>query len=152
MNKKIILICITIIVFVIIITFIFLRPKTEPALNTLPATQQAHIVSETDPPQVVSTKPADLDGSLVSSSKTIEITFNRPLENVGEFKTRIEPEVNFKKTLSSDRKTGIITFEKPLELGKSYLLSIGADTKFDGVGNWGQTKEFRFRTTPYRGL
>ena len=29
---------------------------------------------------------------------------------------------------------------------------IGPDTKFDGVGNWGEDKTFRFRTIRYRGI
>ena len=82
----------------------------------------------------------------------IEISFNKPLQNVPEFKVRIEPKVDFKVELSSERKTAKITFIKPLDLGAAYTLTINPDTKFDEVGDWGQTKDFHFRTVRYRGI
>lgn len=150
-NNKLILILISVLVFIVVATaaFIFLKPKAEIAP---PAPAQPQIISETDSPQIVSIKPANLEESIFSSNESIEITFNRSLENVGEFKVRIDPTVEFKKTVSSDRKTGIITFEKPLEPGKSFTIFIGSDTKFDGVGAWGQSRELHFRTVTYKGI
>ena len=109
-------------------------------------------ISETDSPQIISTKPDPLDNAIVSATETIEITFNRPLQNIGEFKNRIEPKIEYKVELSGDRKTAKIIFEKPLDLGTSYTLSIGPDTKFDGMGDWGQNKDYHFRTITYKGI
>ncbi len=108
--------------------------------------------SQTDFPHVASTKPDPLEGTIVSASEPVEITFNRPLENVGEFKLKIEPKIDFKVTLSSDRKTAKISFPKALELGVTYTLFIGTDTKFDGVGAWGQEKIYHIKTVSYRGV
>lgn len=108
--------------------------------------------SQTDKPQIVSTKPEPLNENFVSGSEPIEITFNRPMENVGEFKIRIEPKIDYKVELSADRKTAKITPSKPYPLGTSFTLYINSDTKFDGVGSWGENKEFHFRTIKYTGV
>lgn len=103
-------------------------------------------------PKIILTKPDPLDNSVVSSSEIVEITFNRSLENTGEFKVRIEPNINYKIELSGDRKTAKIIPEKPYELGTTYTLFIGPETKFDGVGRWGEEKIFHFRTIKYTGV
>lgn len=108
--------------------------------------------ADSDEPRIVSTKPDPLNETIIPASQVIEITFNKPLQNVPEFKVRIEPKVDFKVELSFDRKTAKITPLKPLGLGTAYTLTINPDTKFDGVGNWGQTKDFHFRTIKYRGV
>jgi len=129
--------------------FVYLNPtKTQ----SLPASATPKPVSETDSPQIVSTKPDPLNNAIVPATENIEITFNRPLQNIGEFKVRIEPKIDYKVELSGDRKTAKIIFQKPLELGLSYTLYIGPDTKFDGTGDWGQNKDFHFRTIPYKGV
>lgn len=109
-------------------------------------------ISETDSPQVVSTKPDPLEEAIISADQTVEITFNRPLENVGEFKVRLESKKDFKIELSSDRKTAKIIPTTPYELGATYTLFITPDTKFDGVGGWGQEKVYHFKTIQYRGV
>lgn len=103
-------------------------------------------------PGIISTKPDPLDNSVVSTSEIVEITFNRSLENTGEFKVRIEPNINYKIELSGDRKTAKIIPEKPYQLGTTYTLFIGPETKFDGVGRWGEEKIFHFRTIKYSGV
>lgn len=143
------------IILVLLITafFFIIRPRigtktaTGPVVSNAPTT-----VSENQPPQIISTTPDPLEDTIVPASGTIEITFNRPLQNVGEFKSRIESNTDYKVTLSSDRKTAIIGFQKPLELGTTYTLFIEPDTKFDGVGAWGQEKVFHFRTVKYTGV
>lgn len=121
--------------------------------NTSPSpTSASSQPSSTDSPRIVSTKPEPLEEAIVSATEVIEITFNRSLENVGEFKSRIDPKIEYKVELSSDRKTAKITPSKPLELGATYTLFIGPDTKFDGVGNWGEEKIFHFKTIKYRGI
>ena len=108
--------------------------------------------SQTDKPQIVSTKPSPLDENIVSAVEVIEITFNRPLENVGEFKVKMEPDIEIKAELSGDRKTAKIIPVKPYELGTTFTLRIGPETKFDGVGRWGEEKVYHFKTIKYTGV
>ncbi len=103
-------------------------------------------------PKIVSTKPDPLEEAIISATEVVEITFNRPLENVGEFKSRIEPKIEYKVELSGDRKTARIHPLKPYELGITYTLFIKPDSKFDGVGEWRQDKTFHFKTVKYRGV
>lgn len=103
-------------------------------------------------PRIVSTRPDPLEEAIISANEIIEVTFNRSLENVGEFKVRLETKKDFKVELSPDRKTAKIIPFKPYELGTTYTLFIGPDTKFDGIGSWGQEKIYHFRTIQYRGI
>lgn len=103
-------------------------------------------------PQVVSTKPSPLDQTVLLPSQPVEITFNYPLQNTGEFKNRIEPKIDYKVELSSDRKTAKIIFLKPMDLGQGYTLFVLPDTKFDGAGNLGQDLVFHFKTISYKGI
>lgn len=124
------------------------KEVTKPASSQKQATPDA----ATNTPQIVSTNPSPLEDNIVSSNQTIEITFNRPLQNSGEFKLRIEPKIDFKIDLTQDRKTAKISFPKPLELGATYTIFIGPDTKFDGMGNWNQEKIYHFKTVKYTGV
>lgn len=139
------------IVTLAVASFILLRPKQGNEINqpnSTPITQ----VQQSESPQIVSTKPDPLDETIIPASQIIEITFNKPLQNVPEFKVRIEPKIEFKVELSPDRKTAKIIPTKAYGLGAVYALTINPDTKFDGVGAWGQTKDFHFRTIKYRGI
>ncbi|MBI2196152.1 Ig-like domain-containing protein [Candidatus Daviesbacteria bacterium] len=142
---------IKIIIFIIIITVIFFVWKNR-AISNPSSPSPTSTPSQSDKPQVVSTKPDPLEETIIGASDTIEITFNRPLENVGEFKSRIEPKINYKIELSGDRKTARIIPEKPYQLGTTYTLFIGTETKFDGVGRWGEEKIYHFRTIKYTGV
>lgn len=132
----------------------FLYAKSFKANITTPVKQEAGQPKDIskESPFVVSTKPDPLEDNLVSGSDPVEITFNRPLENVGEFKSRIEPKIDYKVELSSDRKTAKIIPSKPYPLGTTFTLFIGPDSKFDGVGNWGKDKTYHFRTIKYTGV
>lgn len=149
---KIIKIIIIIIIITVILTGVFLwknRTTDNPSSSSpLPSTT----ISATAKPQIVSTKPDPLEDNIVGVSDIIEITFNRPLENVGEFKSRIEPKIDYKVELSGDRKTAKIIPAKPYQLGTTYTLFIGTETKFDGVGRWGEEKIYHFKTITYRGV
>lgn len=126
---------------------------SNPATPIVQATPQPSASpQQNDPPQIVSTKPEPLNETIISAAEVIEITFNRPLENVGEFKSRIEPKIDYKVELANDRKTARIIPAKPYDLGAAYTLYIGPDSKFDGVGEWKQDKSFHFRTIPYKGV
>lgn len=142
---------ISIVIFILLVIagFWYFTQKKE---DTKSASYQQTNSTSQDPPKIVSTKPDPLEDNIVGAKDTIEITFNRSIQNVGEFKLKIDPKVDFKLTLSSDRKTVQISFPKPLELGVTYTLFIGTDTKFDGMGEWGQEKIYHIKTVSYRGV
>lgn len=144
-NKKIIVVIIIISALAALAVTWKIQPAAKPALP-------AKTVTQNDKPQIVSTKPDPLDDNIVSANDTIEITFNRPLENTGEFKVRLEPNIEYKVELSGDRKTAKIIPTKPYQLGTTYTLFIGTETKFDGVGRWGEEKIYHFRTIKYTGV
>lgn len=132
----------------IILTFKFIPSSIDN--NKTPQPTQTNRQNES--PRIISTKPDPLEDNIISATDTIEITFNRPLENVGEFKLRVEPKTDYKVELSGDRKTAKILPVKPYNLGTTYTLFIGTETKFDGVGRWGEEKVFHFRTIKYSGI
>lgn len=149
---------IVILVIVLLITTAFiiskqLKPtqKLQPASTNISESTKK-TVSASDKPTIISTKPDPLEENIVSVTDTVEITFNRPLENVGEFKSRLEPKIEYKVELSSDRKTAKIKPVKSFLLGTTYTLFIGPETKFDGVGRWGEEKIYHFKTITYRGV
>lgn len=149
MNKKLLFLVIG--VLILISLFFALRQK-ETKVATPDQPEVSATPSENESPQIVSTKPDPLENNVVSATDAVEITFNKPLQNSGEFKLKIEPKIEFKIDLSSDRKTAKITFTKPLELGTTYTIFIGPDTKFDGSGSWGMEKVYHFKTITYRGV
>lgn len=139
-----------------VVVFLIIKPKLTNQLSSSneqknPATVPKQ-VSQKGEPQIVSTKPDPLEDSIIAATDSVEITFNRPLQNVGEFKSRIEPNVDYKVELSSDRKTAKIIPVKGFLLGTTYTLFIGPETKFDGVGRWGQEKIYHFKTITYQGV
>lgn len=115
-------------------------------------TNQTASPSNDSEARVIATKPDPLNEAIIPADQIIEISFNKPLQNVPEFKVKIEPKIEFKVELSPDRKVAKITALKPFELNTAYTLSIAPDTKFDGVGNWGKEQNFHFRTIKYRGI
>lgn len=152
-SAKIVKIIIIIIVITVILTGAYLwKNRTTAKPSPFSPSPSPVTVSSTDKPQIVSTKPNPLDETIVSATEVIEITFNRSLENEGEFKVRIEPKTDYKIELSGDRKTAKIIPIKPYQLGTTYTLFIGTETKFDGVGRWGEEKIYHFKTITYRGV
>lgn len=151
-SKKVFL---TLVLVILIITFGWTRIKksvTEVNTNQPPSMPQT---DQSSSPQIISTKPDSLintDYTIVSADEIIEITFNRSLENEGEFKVRIEPKMDFKIEMANGRKSAKIIPLRPYDLGSTYTLFIGPETKFDGVGRWGQEKIFHFRTIKYTGV
>ena len=139
-----------VIIVIIVMTVVMLnraRPvEPQPKVETTPQ------ITQEDKPQIISTKPDPLEEAIISATEVIEITFNKPLENKGEFKLRIDPKIDFNIELSSDRKTAKIIPVAPFELGKTYTLFIGTETKFDGVGRWGEEKIYHVKTVTYRGI
>lgn len=133
--------------------FFFFKDMEKPILQALESGEtSAPVISENDPPQIVSTKPDPLDEAIVSATEVLEFRFNRALENEGELKIKTEPENEYKIQLSQDRKVATVTPLKPFELGATYTLTIGRDTKFQGIGAWNQEKMYHFKTIKYRGV
>lgn len=145
-NKKIIIIVITVIIVIIMITL-----RNSPAKKA-PSPSPSAQAQQNNSAQIISTKPDPLENTFILASQVIEITFNKPLQNSGEFKIRVEPKIEYRIKLSQDRKTAKIIPVKPYELGISYTLTIGSDTKFDGIGDWGENQDFHFRTITYKGV
>lgn len=150
-NKKIILAIIAIGAALIAIFARGLYSNPQAQEIETPNTSQVNVISESDPPQVVSTSPGSLDYNTILPSQTVEITFNRPLENVGEFKSRLEPKVEYRVELSSDRKTAKIIPSSTFNLGETYTLIIQPDTKFDGRIELKRDYIFHFKTIGYKG-
>lgn len=125
-----------------------------PAVNptkSLPA--QIQTPTAPDKAEVVITKPDPLEGATILPTQTIEITFNLPLENVGEFKHRLDPKLDYTIKLSADRKTALITPTKMFQLGTTYTLVVQSDqTKFDGKKRLDHDFTYHFRTIEYRGV
>lgn len=141
-----------VLIFVFALAFYVYKKVSHPNLTPVKQQIQQRKDLSNDPPKIVSTKPDPLEDTIISVTDIVEITFNRSLENVGEFKSRIEPKIDYKVELSGDRKTAKIMPAKPYQLGTTYTLFINPDTKFDGVGEWRQDKMFHFRTIRYTGV
>lgn len=156
MIKTKIITVIVILTLIVIGIFAFARKgPSSKKVAEIPSQQKSDktaLDQQNETPRIVSTKPDPLDSGIISAGEVIEITFNRPLQNVGEFKVKIEPKIDFKIELTQDKKTAKIVTAKPYELGTEYTLSIKPDTKFDGMSNWGQDKTFHFRTIKYNGV
>lgn len=152
MKKSIIFIIIFITVIIPIILLLKSRSSTIPVSTPTPTLSPSSVTTTSEKPQIISTKPEPLEEAIISATEIVEITFNRPLENVGEFKNRIEPKIEYTVELSGDRKTAKIKPAKPYNLGTTFTLFIGPDTKFDGIGRWGEEKVFHFKTINYRGV
>ncbi len=151
-NRKAVLVLGLVIVIIGVISGVLLMKKPITRVASTNPSSSPSQNNQTDFPKVVSTKPDPLDETIISATEVLEITFNRPLENVGEFKLKIEPKTDYKLELSGDRKTARIKPVQAYELGTTYTLSIGTETKFDGLGRWGQEKVFHFKTIRYRGI
>ena len=86
MSLKQVRVILTLVVLIFSVSLILFWSKSSknnnisslPSNNIPPPT-----VSPTDKPQIVSTKPSPLGKAVIGASDTIEITFNRPMENVG---------------------------------------------------------------------
>lgn len=126
---------------------------TKSSSTTQPEVEvnQAQNIQSSEP-QVVSTNPKNLDGITILANQTIEITFNIPLENRGEFKNRIDPESEVEIQLSEDRKTAKIIPLKPYKLGTGFTLFIKPDTKFDGKKQLEKEIIYHFKTINYKGV
>lgn len=126
---------------------------TPPTVAVIKEVETKDSQGRTEKVQVVATKPNPLEEAVVVPTQVVEITFSQPLENVGEFKHRLDPKPEeYKIELSNDRKTAKIIPIKPFTLGTRYTLFITTDTKFDGRKVTQQDLIFHFSVIPYQGV
>lgn len=103
-------------------------------------------------PGIIKTNPNPLDQATLWALQPIEIIFSIPLENIPEFKYKIDPSFDHKVELSNDKKTLTITPTKPLPLGQSFTMGISGSTKIEGGKILGKDYTFHFKTIEYRGV
>lgn len=101
---------------------------------------------------VISTQPSPLEEATILMSQPVEITFNKPIENIGELKHRVEPEFAYDLKLSQDRKTVILSPKEFYPLGTLITLHISVETKFDGGFRLDSNLIYHFKTIKYRGV
>ncbi len=138
------------ILILVLIVGVFLTRKTDKI--TTPTPIQIAPAIQTQTPQVVSTNPSSLDGSTITPSQSVNITFNIPLQNKDEVKSSVNPLTPYAVSLSGDRKTVTITPVKPYGFSQQYTLKIGKETKFEGEKKLDNDLFFSFRTIDYRGV
>ena len=137
-------------IIVLAISGIFIiRSRTEKV--PLPAASAQVTPNETEP-RILSVKPDLTDGPVILPNQSIEITFNLPIENTGEFKHRFETFTDYTLKLDKDRKILTITPTRPYDLGRTYTIFIEPGTKFEGSKTFGHEEHFTFRTIQYRGV
>lgn len=145
--KQKIMVAIAIIGALLILLFqrgIYSKESSEPVT-------QENVVN-THEQVVISTMPSPLEEAIIVPTQVIEITFNLPLENVGEFKNRLEPKSDYTIKLSDDRKTVKIIPAPLFQLGTTFTLFILTDTKFDGGKRLDHELIYHFKTLEYKGV
>lgn len=155
LNKKVL---IGLFILLVIVAFLYQRAN----LSQIKVSDSSNQTSTTDTnkPDLVSTNPLDLsERSAVSPTQIIELKFNIPLENVGEFKYKIDPKAEVKIELSSDRKIVKISPVSTFKLGTTYQIEIFPDSKFNIDPTQKSTQKtlertlfVKFRTIEYRGV
>lgn len=135
---------------------IFLFQRGIYSQGTLPAPQvkeEKQMVEESGDPKVISTIPDPLNEAIIFPSQSVNLTFNYPLENSGEFKHKLEPKVEYEVKLSDDRKMVKIIPKSSFQLGTTYTLTVQAnETKFDGKKRLPGDLTYHFKTIEYKGI
>ena len=126
-----------------------LYSKSDPKVD--PPKVETNISTNNEEIKVVSTSPNPLEEAVILPNQNIEITFNQPIENRGEFKNLIEPKADYEIKLSDDRKTAKIVPHVPFQLGVTFTLFIKPDTKFDGK-TLNREIIYHFKTINYQGV
>ena len=148
--KKLVIAVIAIIGAILII--ISQRGLYSQPVSQIPQTTPTPQTTLDENPKVVSTNPDPLDGITLLPNQTIEITFNKPLENVGEFKYQLDPAVNINVKLTNDRKTATITPVTTYKLGAGFTIFIKTDSKFDGGKRLDHELIYHLNTIGYKGV
>lgn len=142
-----ILIALSLVIFAV---FLFKDKFTSTPVST-PEQPKINTV-QSDQPQLISTEPSPLENATILPTQDIKLTFSHPIENGGEFKYKIEPELKHTIKLSEDRKTVIISPIDAYPAGASFNLFIQPETKFDGGKKFNNDPIFHLQTIKYRGV
>lgn len=108
--------------------------------------------SQNADPKVVSTTPELSQEVILPPNQDISINFNLPLQNSGELRYQITPDVEVNLKLSSDRKTITISPRTFYKLGSEYTIFIKGETKFDNKKTLNKEYIFHFKTIQYIGV
>ncbi len=132
---------------------IYGQPSSQQTLkSSSPQTETSPKKEDPQEVKILSTNPDLSKEPTILPTQSLEITFNLPLENAGEFKNKLEPKTEYQIKLSDDRKTAIITPTKAFLLGTSYTLFIQTDSKFTGGKKLNQEVVYHFKTIDYNGI
>ncbi|MDO8619534.1 MAG: hypothetical protein Q7R49_06380 [Candidatus Daviesbacteria bacterium] len=130
----------------------FSKSSVIPGVKDQATISQAKTVTQTDTPELISTKPDPLDEAIILPTQVVQITFNLPIENIGEFKYKLDPLVKYEPKLSNDRKTVIFTPTPAFPVGTTFTLDVSPDTKFDGGKRLKSGFILHFKTISYKGV
>lgn len=147
-NTKVLIILVILLVAGVVFYFKSSKPTNQETTPEQPKTNN----TQSDQPQLVSTDPSPLENATILPTQQIKLTFSHPIENGGEFKYKIEPELEHKISLSEDRKTVIISPIDAYPAGSSFNLFIQPETKFDGGKKFNNDPIFHLNTIKYRGV
>ncbi len=150
MIKK--LIIIVILVGVGLFAFRNMSSKSPAQTPTAPSAPEVKQVTQTDTPVLVSTYPDPLDEAVILPTQIAELSFNIPIENIGEFKYELTPKAKYQSKLSSDRKTVIVTPDSTWPVGTTFTINISPLTKFDGGKRLKDGIIIHFKTIDYKGV
>lgn len=144
-----IIIALALILIAIFAGGLYPKPNSDSAQNSNTQSQPV----DPNTPHLVSTNPEGLKGGvLITPSQIIEISFSHPIENRGEVKYQVTPEVEYNIELTDDRKTVLLNPVRPYETGRGFSFIIKQDTKFDGGKRLPYDEVFNFNTIPHRGI
>lgn len=131
----------------------FTKPQVQVTENKTPE-QTIEDKKNSPDPEFLFTKPEGLekDTKMILPTQTIEIVFNQPIENIGEFKHKLEPKVKYQAKLSDDKKTVILKPEDSFPVGTEFTLFVQGDTKFDGKKTFGKEVQIHFKTLQFKGI
>ena len=101
--------------------------------------------------QVIKTNPDPLEWAILLPDQEISITFNEPVENIGEFKYNLTPKFEYNIKLSNDKKTVLISPKSVYPLGEEITLFIRPETKFTEGKRLNSELIYHFKTIQHRG-
>lgn len=132
-------------IFGLIIIYIFIHNFSFKNSQPLPSPTPIN-------PTITSTNPLPLEGALISPTQSISVSFSQPLQNLPEFRYKMDPTVDLNVKLSDDRKTVTFTPKKFFDLSAAYTLFVYRDSKFDNKKLLDQDYIFHFHTPTYTGV
>lgn len=144
------------VVFLLILGSVFLSAlylKNLSAPPPPPTTQTNQSTNNSEVATIISTNPSPLEGIIILPNQVIEVTFSDPLENEGELKHKISPQMEFEIKLSNDKKVVKFIPKRPYNMGTGYTLTIQTEqTKFITKKKLDKDYEFHFQTIKYQGI